>query len=71
MPEGCQGRAESLGPADRVSLVAILLACDREDVSRRRTAMPDLQAAESCVNSADILAFFARFMRWQAMGQLT
>jgi hypothetical protein len=54
-----------------VSLVAILLACGREDVSRRRTATPDLQAAESCVNSADILAFFARFMLWQAMGQLT
>jgi hypothetical protein len=71
MPEGCQGRAESLGPADRVSLVATLLACDREDVSRCRTATPDLRATESCINSADILAFFARFMRWQAMGQLT
>jgi hypothetical protein len=54
-----------------VSLVATLLACGREDVSRRRTATPERQAAESCVNSAAVLAFFARFMRWQAVGQLT
>jgi hypothetical protein len=60
-----------LGPPDHVSLVATLLACDREDVSSRRMATPELRAAESCVNSADVLAFFARFMRWQAVGQLT